>query len=273
MARTIQQIFDSIQAARAADPGLVQLTSPSAVALHRLFATVVAAALWAHETIFDRFRAEVDQIIARAPIGTAAWFVARVKEWQPNTQLVLVDGRPGYATPDPAARLITQASAREDDTARLVVKVAKGDAAAGELEPLTSEEQREAFAYLDRIRPAGIRLSLASREADRLRLAGQVVFDPLLDPVALAPKVRTALTTALRSLPFDGELLISSLVDAVQAVPGVVDVTLAAAVRLGADAPIAVVRSWNSPAGYLVEEDEADFDWLTTLEFVPDASY
>ncbi len=269
MPRTIPQIFDSIQAARAADPVLAGLNSPSAVALHRLFSNVVAGAIWAHEVLFDRLRAEVDQIIARAPIGTAAWFCDRAKEWQPGTPLALVGGRPGYAVVDPAARLITQASAREDTSARLVVKVAKGDALTGALEPLSEEEAREAFAYLDRIRPAGIRLSLASRAADRLRLAGAVHYDPLLDPAALAPLVRTAITAALRALTFDGELLISSLVDAVQAVPGVRDVTLNASVRLGADAPTPVARAWNSPAGYLIEEDEADQDWLTTLQFLP----
>lgn len=269
MARTISEIYDSIQTARAADPALAALNSGSATALHRLFAYVVAAAFWAHEVIFDRFRAEVDAIVARAPIGTPLWFCDRVKEWQPGEPLTLVDGRPGYAVVDTDARLITQASAREDATARLVLKVAKGNASLGTLEPLTDEEQREAFAYVDRIRPAGIRLSLASRAADRLRLAGQVYFDPLLDPLALAPLVRAAVTAALRALPFDGELLVSRLVDAIQAVPGVRDVVLSASVRLGDDSPIAIARSWNSPAGYLVEEDDADQDWLSTLEFLP----
>ena len=193
MARTISEIFASIQTARAADPTLSALTSPSATALHRLLAYLVAVALWTHETLWDRHRADVDAAIARAVPGIPKWYADQVLKFQLGDTLTVDDDGIRYPAGSTGARIVTRAVAKENDlTGKLFVKVAKKGATAGTLSSLSPAELTQVRGYLDRIRFAGTRLEVVSRAADRLRVTGEVYYDPLVDLPALKAAVRAA---------------------------------------------------------------------------------
>lgn len=275
MARSISDIQAAIAADRAARPELAALTSPSATAIYKLIEYVVAVALWAHETLWDRFRADVDALIAAAPAGTPDWYPARALEFQLGDPLVvLASGKPGYAAGTTGAKVVTRATAKENDqTGKLFIKVAKNGATAGTLAALSDPELVQVKGYFARIRFAGTRLEVVSRDADRLQLTGNIYYDPLLDVPAFKAAVLAAVQGYLANLAFDGLVYVARLEDAIQAVAGVQDVELVTvAARVGLAAPTVINRVYETAAGYIVTEETAGLTLADTLTFVPNAA-
>ena len=110
---------------------LAGLTSPSATAIYRLVAYVVAAALWVFEVILDRHQADVEAALARAKPGTAKWYADQVKRFQQGDTLLVDDDGIHYPAGAAGYRLVTQATAKENSTTgQLFIKVATTDATA-----------------------------------------------------------------------------------------------------------------------------------------------
>jgi len=272
MARSIPQIQAEMATNRAAQAELAGLSSPSATAIYRLFEFVVAASIWAFEMILDRFREEVDDTIARAPAGTPAWYADRALEFQlDDTLVVLPSGKPGYAEGSTGAQIVTRATAKENDTTgRLFIKVAKDGATPGALAALSPAELVKVRGYIDLLRFAGTRLEVVSREADQLQVSGSLYYDPLLPVATVQANAVAAVRGYLAALDFDGQVYVSQLTDALQAVPGVRDVLLVSvAARVGAAAPVAFARVYETAAGYIVPEESTGLTLLDTLTFLP----
>ena len=271
MARSISEIQAAIAADRAARAELAGLTSNSATAVYGLIEYVVAVAQWVHETVWDRFRAEVDALIAAAPAGTAGWYAARALEFQLGDLLVVLPtGKPGYAPGTRGAKIVTRASAIENpQTRELFLKVAKDDGAGGLAALDSATELRQVRGYFDRIRFAGTPLRVVSREADRLRIHASVYYDPLQNLAALKTAVATALAGYLASLAFDGLVFVAKLEDAIQAVPGVKDVQVVSVLVNASGVDTLVNRVYETAAGYVVLESNAGYTPADTLVFVP----
>lgn len=272
MARTIQIINQSILDAIAAKPELAGLTSPSATAIFRLIAYVVATVLWVHETIFDRHKADVETALARAKPGTAKWYADQVKKFQAGDTLLVDDEGIHYPSGSTGAKLVTQATAKENaNTGQLFIKVATTSTnAPGGLRALTAPEQTQVFGYLNAIRYPGTRITLVSRDADLLKVVGEVHYNPLLDLVALKNSVRLAIQNYLLNLDFDGQIFNARIEDAIQSVAGVNDVLLTrVSVRSGQLAPTVVARVYETQAGYIIEDTANGSKFLDTLTFIP----
>lgn len=279
MARTISDIQASIAAKRAERTELAGLTSPSATAIYKVIEYVVAVALWAHETLWDRFRADVDALIAAAPAGTPDWYAARALEFQLGDPLVVrANGRAGYATGTTGAKIIASATAKENDqTGKLVIKVAKlgpGGVGLAAIEDGPGVNDPKPFtqvkAYFARLRFAGTRLEVVSINADRLRVTGTVYYDSLLDAPTFKAAVVASIQNYLDNLPFDGVVRVAQLEDAIQSVPGYKDVELVTvAIRTGTNAAVPFTRAKETEAGYIVPEEMAGFTLLETITFLP----
>ena len=252
---------------------LAALTSRSATAVFRLIEYVVAVALWAHETLWDRFKADVDAIVARAPVGTPEWYADLAFKFQEGDTLTVIDNVITYAPGTTGAKVITRAAAKENkQTRKLLIKVAKDGATAGTLAPLAAAQLTQVRGFYDRHQFAGTNLEVVGREADNLQLKGSVYYDPLLSVPDLQLAVRAAVRSYLANLDFAGEVFATKIVDAIQAVPGVRDVELTSyAVRVGTTAPVAFTRIYETAAGYIVEEALPGLTFLDGLTFVPNA--
>jgi hypothetical protein len=273
--RTLTAIDASIQAARLAAPELSALTAPSSTtSIYRLLERSVAAAIWVFEGMLTRFQADIAELVNGAPVGTLKWYVDRALEFQAYTDLttlVAKDNRVQYSPIDLTKRLITRAAAAETGN-KVTLKVAKDLAGtAGGLQRLTDAERQQVLAYFDRLRPAGIQLDVVSTEADRLRVAGSVYYNPLLSQADVQAGVQAAIAGYLAALPFNGLLLVSRLEDAIQAVPGVTDVSLTAVqARVGTTVKAPFARAYYAEAGYIVLEDSAPAVQLSkTLAYYP----
>jgi hypothetical protein len=275
MARTLAEITADLDTAKASYPPLAPLNSLSATSIWTLLGFVVSTCAQTLETLWDRHTTDVNAIVARAAVGTPGWYADRAKEFQKNDGSLAVQpsGAIGYATANPAARIITQATAKENSTTgKLFIKVAKAGTTAGALAPLSAAELVEVRGYFDRIRFAGTRLEVVSREADRLQVSGTIYYDPLLDVGTVQAAVVAAARAYLASLDFDGQVYVSRLTDYLQSVPGVRDVApLALAARVGTSAPAGFGRVYETAAGYIILEDTPGAGLLDTLAFLPNA--
>jgi hypothetical protein len=268
MARTITQIQAAIAAKRATSPELVALNSPSSVAIFRLLEYVMAVAIWTLETLFDRFRKEVDDVIASAPGGTAEWYADKALLFQEGDTLAVVNNVVAYPAGTTGAKVVTRASAKDNKRGKLLIKVAKDGPTSGTLAALSSAQLTQVRGYFDRIGYAGTQLEIVSRESDFLQLTGTVYYDPLLNVPDVQAAVRTAIRAYLANLDFAGQVVVSKLVDAIQGVVGVEDVELTTcAARVGAALPAVFTRIYETAAGYIVEETTAGLTFTDTLTF------
>jgi len=233
MARTIQEIYDSIITEKEGFSSLdgllplgtdyssllADLSSTSKVAVWRLWAYVVAWFSWILENLWDQHKAEVEAIANAAKYGSLPWYVSQSKLWQDGDTLTYVDGFPGYAVIDASKRKVTQASAVEDVfPAQVFLKVAQG---ADPLTPLAPSDLTEFTAYVNQIKPAGIKVVVSSLNADTLQVNMTIGYDPILNPGVVSLDVETAIEEYLKSLPFEGRFTRLAVEDAIQAVAGV----------------------------------------------------
>lgn len=275
MARTIAEIFDTIQAARAADPVLsVKLNSPSATAVHRLWAYISAVAMWAHEQLWERHRADVEAALSRAKPGTAAWYADQALLFQEGDTLIADDAGIHYPAGSTGAKIITRAAAIENDlTGKLFIKVAKDGPTAGTLAPLSAAQLTQVRGYFDRKGFAGVRKEVVSRAADKIKVVAQVYYDPLIDVPALQLQVQAAVQRYLAALEFNGVLYVSRIEDAIQSVAGVKDVKLSTiSARAGAGAPTIISRLYEAQAGYVVTDDATGSTLVDTITYLPHGS-
>ena len=198
----------------------------NAVSIESLLLYIVASAIYTLEVVFDQHTAEVEAIVAEQKAHTVRWYVNKAKAFlygQP-----LIDGTDGYDTSSlttseiAAAQIVTFAAVTED-SATLHLKVAKAGPA-----PLTDDELAAFTAYMAEVKDAGVRLNIVSQAGDYLKLRLEIIYDPMLlsaDGLSTAngaAVVRNAIKTYIEGLPYNGELRINAMVDAIQAVSGVV---------------------------------------------------
>lgn len=259
---TLQPSVDSAQTL------LTDLTSTSKVAVWRLWAWVTAVALWTHEKLWVAFRAEVDAIVAAAIPGTVQWYREMCLQFQYGDAMVYENFKYSYNPANPANRIIARASATEVG-GYVRLKVAKVDG--GQVQKLTSDQYDAFVGYISKIKFAGTYCQIISAEADLLRVSLEVVCDPtlindsgeLLSNPSVKP-VEKAINNYLASLPWDGTLRLSALVDAVQQVAGVVDVTL-----ISASAKAYAATDWNA----ISRDYQTVAGWITTDTDQPIITY
>tara|TARA_R110000868_G_scaffold52171_6_gene165048 strand:+ start:30197 stop:31039 length:843 start_codon:yes stop_codon:yes gene_type:complete len=247
MARQITVIQNEIFATIAANENLQGLNSTSKVAIFRLFAYVVAYAIWLHESFFDQHTKEVNERLANEKAGTLPWYRTMALRFQFGFDLMAdkdyFDN--GTATEDQieASKIIKYAAVNEaDDSSRVILKIA-GETD-GVLSDFDDPSQVESIqAYINEIRVAGVQVTIINYKADQLYINLQIKRDAaLLDENGMSKlvanyPVNEALQEFMKELDFNGELRLSALVDKIQLVPGVKDATL-----------ISAESSWIDPA-------------------------
>jgi hypothetical protein len=235
MARTRQQIeqdmYDEKAQLQQQNAQLAELDSTSATAIWRAWITIVGYAIWLLEKLWDQFKAELDKLLQRNVYGTLPWYVKIAKDFQynPNQSYFLTLNEfyeAVYATPVPQDRIIAFAAATESVAGNVPVvsvKVAAADSN-GRPTPLSTPALNNFKAYLNTKKPAGVRTEPISLPPDEVLPQMEVTYDAIANPAQLRQNIRDAMTAYLYALPFNGELHIERLRDAVQAVEGVVDV-------------------------------------------------
>lgn len=230
MARTIQEIQELIYQAKAQEPALNELNSTSKVAIWRLWMYIIAVAIWSLEKLFDLHRADIDKRLAELKPHTARWYRSKALAFQYGFDLLTDSDKfnnTGHTEEQIEASKIVKYSAvvESPNEGRLIVKIAgeQGE----QLQPITDAQKQAFEAYLQEIKDAGVRISVVNYQPDILHLQMKIVYDPLvLDSNgqsitnAFNPIERT-IKDYLKRLPFNGELVLAHLIDALQQAEGV----------------------------------------------------
>ena len=203
----------------------------SAVSIENILFYIVAACSHVLEIIFDQFKADVDYKISRAVVASVPWYYKIAKEFQYGDALVFNEATQQYVyeQENEKKRLVKFVAVRDRGTS---VEILASAETAGQPAVL-SEDVLTAFKqYLNRVKIAGVVLSVRSLPADRISINATIHVDPLVidrTGVRIADgsyAVEDAVNAYVRKIIYGGTFNKTKLVDAIQNVEGVQDVEL-----------------------------------------------
>ena len=230
MARSIQDIQQLIYAQKAQEPALESLNSTSKVAMWRLWVYIISVAIWSLEKLFDLHRKDINKRLTELKPHTARWYRSKALAFQYGYYLAHDSDKYNnqWLTEEQieASKIIKYSAVVESkNEGRLIVKIAgeQGDT----LQPITDAQRQSFEAYLQEIKDAGVRLSVVNYQPDVLHLQMKIIYDPLVldsngQSITKATKpVEEAIKSYIKRLPFNGELVLAHLIDALQQAEGV----------------------------------------------------
>lgn len=229
----------------------------SAVSVETCILYVVAACAALVENLFDWFTADVDERVNEDRYGRKGWYEKTAKAFQyqdgngTDYQLDIDTGE--YAVTDEEARIVRHASAEANNGFGVTLKVAKGDTA---LSPLDTDELAAFTSYINRLKPAGVPVTVISRNADRLAVNMTVYYDPIVFTEATALlKIKETMAAYLKDIDFNGEFTVMAMVDRLQSVTGI-DIV-----------EVKGVRAKHEGYGY------KDVEYYNGYPYVPESGY
>lgn len=222
MARTIDLIETAIEDEKALYAELDQIDSPSATSIWRRIRKVVASAIFTHEKIFDDHKTDILEILDQSRYGSLPWLVRETKKFQYGDTLAIDEETLTYEYPvlDESAQIVKYAAAVMS-SGLILLKVAKDLGAV-----LSGPEVTALEAYIDRIIVPGQQVRIVNQDPDLVNYNVVIYYDGTLIEADFQTAALAAIEAFFAQLPFDGDLLLSAIVDIFQAVPGAVDVVL-----------------------------------------------
>lgn len=301
MARKISEIYDAIIVEKETFSSLAGLTSPvtpdtsqnmltelttaSKVAIWRLIFHVIAVAIFAHESLFDIFKSDIEKRAKEIVPATIRFYVIESLKFQLGDELEFINDKFQYSDSSSIAaitkQIIKQASARDVNTI-VTIKLAKDDGSGG-LEKLTLIEKTAFESYLNNIKIAGTKTIVISDDPDLLKAAYTIQFDPLVmkpDGSLIEDStfpVQIAIDKFIKGLDFDNIFRVQDLTDAIQAARGVVNaVTDVIDTKFGAleysNVLLVPTETFLPNAGYLIT-DPSPIVILTPPEYDSSLTY
>ena len=266
---SIKEIQEEIQALFVDNPILQQLYGISGtvefkdefslVSLEAQLIEVIATSGKTIEDLLDIHDAEISQWIFNQAGGGLPWYKSKALAFQLGDSLIWNSNslKYEYAVVDIEKQVVQLASVNETSSG-LLIKVAKlVNGIPTELSPV---ELIAFTAYMERVKYAGVNIIYVSRPADLIRLNLKVYFDAMVfasDGSLLTNSskfpVNDAVDEYLKLRPFNGMFNVTSLIDDLQGVGGVVNpVFQSASARYGSQ-PWKVVTDYYLPnAGHMV---------------------
>lgn len=247
---TLQPNIDSSQTL------LNDLTTTSKVARWRLIFAIVAIAIVAVENLWDAFMLVVNAVIAGKESGTPIWYKEKVLEFQHGDALTLVNKKYVYNPVNTSNRIVSQCAVVDGNP--VTIKVAQ--TVGGVLAPLTAPQISALVVYVNKIKFAGTATNVVSLAPDELALDLLIKYDPLVldntGQLISSPgtyPVIDAINNYLKTLEFNGDLVINKLLDQLQNAQGVSDPTITQSQsKIGLNPWVPFTIKYSSSAGYMV---------------------
>lgn len=207
------------------DPNQEWDAQVSSVSILNLIIYIVAMAHRSVEWLHDQFKQEVEERIAAAFPGSISWYWNKAMQFRYGYELDENAAYDDEALADDEALIIKHCAIVEVDNG-IAVKVNKDNYAV-----LDADERAAFTAYMNAVKFAGTVMQVYSNDPDQVSLKLYVWRDPLvlgadLHTIGGDNVIGTAVNAYLDGIAYGGVLNKTRLIDAVQAVPGVLDVTL-----------------------------------------------
>lgn len=241
MARTISEIKKVMTDAFMADATLRERYGLSAdatwggsfssVSLENILLYIVAACCWTVETLLDRHKSDVEELISRAVVASVPWYWKKCMAFQLGDSLELDTETQEYRymKEDASKQVVKYAAVRDRGTA---VEILVSGESGGRPSPLSSDVLTAFKQYMNMVKIAGVALNIRSLPADTVTLSATVWVDGLVidgDGRSVSDgsyPVEEAIETYLKGIVYGGTFNKTKLVDAIQSVDGVEDVEL-----------------------------------------------
>jgi len=221
MARTVKKIQDQMLVEMQAKGS--DLNSISESAIYKLIIYIVASAIHLFELILSDHKKDVDQALKDNRFGLLPSYVVLVKDFQVDHDLVLIDGRPGYAEIDEEKRII-QKVAVIDRGNGLKLKVAK--LMDGLLGPLSDNEQLQLDKYLEKTKIAGTEIELINLPSDEIIYTIDIYFDAIYKASEVYDNVNLSLEHFRDKDDFDSFFNRNDFLETIRSTTGVVDASI-----------------------------------------------
>ena len=294
MARTIQQIYTNFITEKNTYSNLSTMvptnddlasllqdigSTPSTVAVWRLWVYLFRYGVWTLETLWDTFLANVNALIAAQEVPTLLWYQTRAFAFQYGDALIQQAGKFIY-NPIVAAHQIVARCAAIETPGVVTIKTAK--LIGGVLTPLITAEIAALQSYFGRIKPAGINVVCVSFSPDIVNCPVTIYYDPLIMdntgqliatpgtyPVIDAINGYLAFISGVANqAQFNGALNLTQLNDAIQAAIGVKDLILGDVQATYGSLPYAtIVREYLTNAGYCIIDPAHPL--IATITYLP----
>lgn len=265
MARTITEIQIEMDVAYKAAFGLTTEQMSNA-GVWKLVRGIVALAIFTLETLFDNFKTEVTALAASVEFGNAKWWYAKMLAFQYGDPLIELNGQLYYATIDTTKQIIAKCSITDVDG---VVKIKIAALSGSELVIISDAGKRAAIdSYVNEIKPAGIVTQIISNNADKLKFNINFVFDGKLVQADFETTVKAAIKSFLKDIEFDGQFKINKFRDALEAIPGMIEVYIEGIDYKDPDDTVWVpllLNEYNNPVSGYYKHEEGE----STLIFTP----
>ena len=277
MARTVAQIKQQMLDAKNADPTLSTLTSTSQTAKWNLYYFIVASCIAIFEQLQDIFKTELETIASTAAPSTPQWTRNKVLKFQTgdvaelNTTTYVIE----YPTITPANQILTRCAVITAPNRTVLIKVAKSEPPA----PVSGGELAELQSYVETFNPAGIAFTLVNEDSDKMEVAATIYYNGQYSSV-VATNVEAALNSYMANLPFNGVISTQAVVDAMQAVEGVISVSLTRILvrrdTVGYGDGVTLYNlstgvdsvQYQTIAGYVTEETTLTHKFVDTLTYI-----
>jgi hypothetical protein len=287
MARSIQDIFNGIVAAKEAETALAGLTSPSQVSIWRAWAYITAVAVNALEQLQDVFKTEIDTLVSQSYFGTDAAMRFQLQQFQYSAtdpqEFIIENFVPKYPVVDTALQIVTKISLKSEPDRRISIKVAQGQQPS--ITPLDPTQLAAFIGYVQAWQPAGTAIDVISILPDRVKVGIDVYYERGFVAATVKAAVIVAIDGYLQSNNFGGQIVLSKLSDAIQAVNGVADVVFSEVIARPENVPLANLsgittlvsgydvlnRRYEAAAGYIIAEDTVGNTLNDTITMILDS--
>lgn len=203
----------------------------SAVSLESILFFIVASCCHVLEVFFDKHKNEVNQTVSHAVVASLAWYHDMALKFQYGDALVYDSDTYQFRYPrqDTSKQFVKYVAVRDRGTSISILVSGEKN---GLPVPLSDDIQTAFEEYMNRVKIAGVILSIKSLPADTIRINADIKIDPLIyrkDGTNISngkKSVEDAINQYLKGIVYGGTFNKTKLVDAIQAVSGVVDVEL-----------------------------------------------
>lgn len=263
MARTVAEIKKTMTDAFLANETLREkyglsssstwTNSFSPVSLENIIIYIVATAFYVLERLFDQYLVDVAEKVDGAVVASVPWYHKVALAYQKGYDLILNETtqRYEYARIDESKQIVKYAAVRDRGTS--VQILVSGDNN-GNPVALSNDDLTPFKYYMNRVKVAGVILKITSKDSTRISVAATIYVDPLVinskgESLSDGSKpVELAIANHFKSILYGGIFNKTKLVDAIQAVNGVVDVELGECKYQEADqiaSPMSVISGNN----------------------------
>ena len=189
---------------------------------------IVSVGIWAVETLFDTHKAEMAGLMAQMKPHRLRWYADKALAFQWGRALATdSDSYDNSGATDAqvlAEKVVKYAAAIETQGSIQIRVATDGTGGRG---PLTGEQATALGGYLKEIKDAGVQVALVNAAPNSFAASIDIYYDPMVLGATLGSlanggtPVRDAVANFIANLPFNGEYRNASLIDCLQAIPGV----------------------------------------------------